>query len=63
MWLAYFPHSNLKAETAVKTNTNHLIRDNTASDSVHLNDWKAVEPLMLEYFENGDCEEVLFSLE
>jgi len=24
---------------------------------------KAVEPLMLEYFENGDCEEVLFSLE
>ena len=24
---------------------------------------KAVEPLMLEYFENRDCEEVLFSLE
>jgi len=24
---------------------------------------KAVEPLVLEYFENGDCEEVLFSLE
>ena len=24
---------------------------------------KAVEPLMLEYFENEDCEEVLFSLE
>lgn len=24
---------------------------------------KAVEPLLLEYFENGDCEEVLFSLE
>jgi len=24
---------------------------------------KAVEPLILEYFENGDCEEVLFSLE
>eukprot|EP00092_Neocalanus_flemingeri_P106838 GFUD01137092.1.p1 GENE.GFUD01137092.1~~GFUD01137092.1.p1 ORF type:complete len:495 (+),score=137.49 GFUD01137092.1:152-1636(+) len=24
---------------------------------------KAVEPLMLEYFENGECEEVLFSLE
>jgi len=24
---------------------------------------KAVEPLILEYFENGDCEEVLYSLE
>ena len=24
---------------------------------------KAVEPLILEYFENGDCEEVVFSLE
>merc|ERR1712102_128113 len=24
---------------------------------------KAVEPLVLEYFENGDCDEVLFSLE
>jgi len=24
---------------------------------------KAIEPLILEYFENGDCEEVLFSLE
>ena len=24
---------------------------------------KAVKPLMLEYFENRDCEEVLFSLE
>ena len=52
------------AEVAPGAGGNKTIKLNTMVPEMSEEDIrKAVEPLVLEYFENGDCDEVLFSLE
>ena len=50
---AYFPHSNLRAETAVKT-AKRLIRDNTASDGTP--NWDKVFRAIMNHRNTPDAE-------
>ena len=50
---AYFPHSNLRAETAVKT-AKRLIRDNTASDGTP--NWDKVSRALMNHRNTPDTE-------
>merc|ERR1711936_153091 len=58
------PNYDSDREEAAEVGKSKTIKLNTLVPEMSEEDVrKAVEPLMLEYFENGDCEEVLFSLE